>query len=126
MTELTALLNCVSFFASSKLAMTAVALEYLYREKPDTVRGTMYGVVHDPGPWLPDTSDKSYARLDRALVRLRENFIMPADWLRDAVRSTVAPMVHSCIADYASEAHRWFRQDPWIGVTCPRIMVQPE
>jgi hypothetical protein len=59
------------------LPLACVSYELLKHEQPDTVRGNMYQVVSN-APWLlPDTSDKSYDRIQGLLNRLRLNGTIP-------------------------------------------------
>src|ERR1044071_8881113 len=52
-------------FAGKTLPLAAVAVELLGQRQPDTVRGVMYSVVS--AGWLPDTSNKSYGKIQRLL-----------------------------------------------------------
>ena len=57
------------------LPLAGVVAELAAERSPDTVRGIMYAVVSVG--WLPDTSRKSYMRVQRILDRLRKLRIIP-------------------------------------------------
>src|SRR5690242_19784306 len=59
-----------SGFAEKTLPLAAVALDLLAERQPDTVRGIMYAAVSVG--WLPDTSHKSYSRIQRILNIVRK------------------------------------------------------
>ena len=102
-----------------KLPLAAVSLEDLYANKPDTVRGNMYMVVSNE-PWLlPDTSDKSYDRVQTLLNRLRENGTIPMRpaWIVDNIRQTIKPSSWSGLNDFAETAVNAYRLDFWASLS---------
>ena len=96
------------------LALSAVAVELLAREQPDTVRGVMYQVVS--AGWLPDTSAVSYGRIQRLLTALRRKRIIPFEWIVDNVRETIKPSSWSGLADFADTVAEAYRKDFWAGL----------
>jgi hypothetical protein len=86
-------------------------VELLAAHEPDTVRGNMYLVVS--AGWLPDTSDKSYDRIQRLLNRLRERGTVPFRWVVDNVRQTIKPSSWSGLADFAETVQDAYRKDFW-------------
>jgi hypothetical protein len=105
----TVLLN--SGTKGDNLPLACAATEFLARESPDTVRGNMYLLVSHG--WLPDTSKKSYNRIQRLLNRLRINGTIPFSWIVDNVRSTIKPSSWSGLADFADTARDAYRLDFW-------------
>jgi hypothetical protein len=93
------------------LPMTAVATEWLACNTPDTVRGTMYGVVS--AGFLPDTGKKSYTTIQEILGRLRENGTIPFQWIVDTVRQTIKPSSWSGLEDFADTVRDAYRKDFW-------------
>ena len=93
------------------LPLAAVALELLAKEKPTTVRAVMYRVVS--AGWLPNTSDKSYDRIQRLLGNLRKKGVIPYDWLVDNIRVTEKPSSWSGLADFADTVRDAYRKDLW-------------
>jgi hypothetical protein len=86
-------------------------VELLAAHQPDTVRGNMYLVVS--AGWLPDTSDKSYDRIQRLLNRLRERGTVPFRWIVDNVRQTIKPSSWSGLGDFAETVQDAYRKDFW-------------
>ncbi|MGD0463968.1 MAG: hypothetical protein ABSB74_15900 [Tepidisphaeraceae bacterium] len=99
-------------FASKTLPLAAVAVELLAEHQPDTVRGCMYAVVQI-GRRLPDTSKKSYGRIQRLLNLLRKKRIVPYTWIVDNIRSTEKPSSWSGLADFAETCRDAYRRDFW-------------
>lgn len=93
------------------LLLSCVSAELLYSQRPDTVRGNMYMVVSSG--WLPDTSDKSYNRIQRLLNRLRMNRTVPFEWVTDNVRATIKPSSWSGLADFTETVRDAYRKDFW-------------
>ena len=93
------------------LPLTCVAVELLAQHQPDTVRGNMYLVVS--AGWLPDTSRKSYGRIQRLLNRLRENGTLPMDWIVDNVRQTIKPSSWTGLEDFQETVRNVYRRDFW-------------
>jgi hypothetical protein len=93
------------------LPLACVAVELLAQHQPDTVRGNMYLVVS--AGWLPDTSDKSYDRIQRLLNRLRENGTVPFAWVVDNVRQTIKPSSWAGLNDFADTVKEAYRLDFW-------------
>jgi hypothetical protein len=93
------------------LPLTCVAVELLAQHQPDTVRGNMYLVVS--AGWLPDTSEKSYNRIQRLLNRLRLNGTVPFAWIVDNIRSTIKPASWSGLADFGETVRDAYRKDFW-------------
>jgi hypothetical protein len=62
---------------------------------------------------LPDTSDKSYGRIQRLLGRLRENGTISFSWIVDTVRSTIKPSSWSGLEQFADTVKRAYRKDFW-------------
>lgn len=100
-----------SGFYDKTLPLACVAVELLAARQPDTVRGVMYAVVSEG--WLPDTSDRSYARVQRILNILRKKRILPFEWIVDNVRTTLKPSSWSGLADFADSARDAYRMDFW-------------
>jgi hypothetical protein len=96
---------------SKTLPLACVSVEMLAAHRPDTVRGNMYLVVS--AGWLPDTSDQSYDRIQRLLVRLRENGTILFAWVVDNVRSTIKPSSWSGLADFADTVRDAYRLNFW-------------
>jgi hypothetical protein len=102
---------CGAGLRDKSLPLACVSVELLDAHKPDTVRGNMYLVVSHG--WLPDTGDKSYDRVQRLLVRLRECGAVPFSWVVDNVRSTIKPSSWSGLADFADTVKDAYRLDFW-------------
>jgi hypothetical protein len=98
-------------FAGKTLPLAAVAVDLLAERQPDTVRGVMYAVVS--AGWLPDTSRKSYLRIQRILDSLRKLRIIPFKWIVDNIRSTEKPSSWSGLADFADTVRDAYRRDFW-------------
>jgi hypothetical protein len=96
---------------AQNLPLACVATELLAAHEPDTVRGNMYLVVS--AGWLPDTSDKSYDRIQRILCRLREVGTVPWKWVVDNVRSTIKPSSWSGLRDFAETVAEAYRLNFW-------------
>jgi hypothetical protein len=96
------------------LPLACVSVELLAAHQPDTVRGNMYLVVSHG--WLPDTSDRSYDRVQRLLNRLRENGTVPFSWVVDNVRQTIKPSSWSGLGDFADTVRDAYRLDFWSGL----------
>lgn len=96
---------------AKNLPLACVAIELLAAHKPDTVRGNMYLVVS--AGFLPDTSDKSYDRVQRLLNRLRENGTVPFEWIVDNVRQTIKPSSWSGLRNFADTVRDAYRMDFW-------------
>jgi hypothetical protein len=71
----------------------------------------MYLVVS--AGWLPDTSDKSYDRIQRLLTRLRRSGTIPYEWIVDNVRSTIKPSSWSGLADFVETTQNAYRKAFW-------------
>jgi hypothetical protein len=97
--------------AGKTLPLAAVAVELLAERQPDTVRGIMYAVVS--AGWLPDTSRKSYSRIQRILNVLRKKRIIPYKWIVDNIRSTEKPSSWSGLADFTDTVREAYRKDFW-------------
>jgi hypothetical protein len=97
--------------AWKNLPLVCVAVELLAAHQPDTVRGNMYLVVS--AGWLPDTSRKSYSRIQRLLNRLRLNGTLDFSWIVDNIRSTIKPSSWSGLADFAETVAEAYRKDFW-------------
>jgi hypothetical protein len=96
------------------LPLAAVSYELLAANQPDTVRGNMYqGVSRGPKGLLPDTGKKCYGRVQRLLVYLRENGVVPYEWVVDNVRDSIAPRVWANPADYVGDFRDGYRLDYW-------------
>ncbi len=93
------------------LPLACVVVELAAERSPDTVRGIMYAVVS--AGWLPDTSNKSYARVRRILNTLRKRRIIPFGWITDNVRDTIKPSSWSGLADFAETVRDAYRMDFW-------------
>ncbi len=104
-------LLCRSGTSQKNLPLVCVAAENLALHQPDTVRGNMYLDVS--AGWLPDTSDKSYGRIQRLLNRLRENGTISFSWIVDTVRSTIKPSSWSGLEDFAETVKQAYRKDYW-------------
>jgi hypothetical protein len=102
---------CESGTSFKNLPLASVSVELLKAHQPDTVRGNMYLVVS--AGWLPDTSDKSYDRIQRLLNRLRERGTVPFRWIVDNVRQTIKPSSWSGLADFAETVQDCYRKDFW-------------
>ena len=96
---------------AKNLPLVCAAVELLCAHKPDTVRGNMYLLVSHG--WLPDTTDKSYDRIQRLLNKLRECGAVPFDWIVDNVRQTIKPSSWSGLADFADTVRDAYRMDFW-------------
>ena len=93
------------------LPLAGVVAELAAERSPDTVRGIMYAVVSVG--WLPDTSRKSYMRVQRILDRLRKLRIIPFHWITDNVRNTIKPSSWSGLADFTETVRDAYRMDFW-------------
>jgi hypothetical protein len=93
------------------LPLACVVVELAANRAPDTVRGIMYAVVS--AGWLPDTTDKSYGRVQRILNSLRKRRIIPFNWITDNVRNTIKPSSWSGLADFATTVRDAYRMDFW-------------
>lgn len=93
------------------LPLAAVATELLAARQPDTVRGVMYAVVSVG--WLPDTSAKSYGKVQRLLDKLRKRGVIPFPWVVDNIRSTMKPSSWSGLSDFADVVANAYRKDFW-------------
>jgi len=111
----TVLENCEAVasagFAGKTLALACVAVDLLSDRQPDTVRGVMYAVVS--AGWLPDTSPKSYGRVQRILNVLRKRRIIPTKWIVDNIRETDKPSSWSGLEDFADTVAGAYRKDFW-------------
>jgi hypothetical protein len=105
------LILCDSGTREKNLPLACVSVELLAAHEPDTVRGNMYLVVSHG--WLPDTSEKSYDRIQRLLNRLREEGVVPWSWVVDNVRTTIKPSSWSGLADFAETVREAYRLDFW-------------
>lgn len=103
------ILNCG--FRSKSLMLAAVATEIALKEKPITLRGLFYRVVS--AGWLPSTDQKYYKRLGGILTRLREQHIVPFEWIVDNLRSTNKPSSWSGLGDFADAVRDAYRKDFW-------------
>lgn len=107
------------------LPLACAAVELLAAHQPDTVRGVMYLVVSRG--WLPDTSDKSYDRVQRLLNRLREKGTIPFQWVVDTVRSTIKPTSWSGLADYVETVQDAYRKNFWASLsTYVEVIVEKD
>ncbi len=97
--------------STKNLPLASVAIEFLAAHAPDTVRGNMYLVVSSG--WLPDTSRKSYGRIQRLLNRLRENGTISFEWIVDNIRSTIKPSSWSGLADFTDTVRDAYRKNYW-------------
>lgn len=102
---------CDQQMKSDNLPLAAVAMELLYKHKPDTVRGVMYSVVS--AGWLPDTTEKSYGQIQRLLNTLRKKRVIPFEWIVDNLRSTDKPSSWSGLEDFADTVASAYRKDFW-------------
>jgi hypothetical protein len=102
---------CEAGTTAKLLPLSCVAVELLAAHQSDTVRGNMYLVVS--AGFLPDTSNKSYDRIQRLLNRLRENGTIPFEWVVDNVRQTIKPSSWSGLQDYAEAVRDAYRMDYW-------------
>ena len=93
------------------LALAAVAAEIALQENPLTLRGLFYRVVS--AGWLPSTDKQHYNRIGRVLKTLREQGIVPFEWIVANLRSTVKPSSWSGLNDYAESVRDWYRKDFW-------------
>lgn len=93
------------------LPLACVVVELACERSPDTVRGIMYAVVS--AGWLPDTSAKSYGRVQRILNTLRKRRIIPFSWITDNVRDTIKPSSWSGLGDFADTVRDAYRMDFW-------------
>jgi hypothetical protein len=104
-----ALLN--SGTTAKNLPLACVSVELLCEHQPDTVRGNMYRVVS--AGWLPDTTERSYNRIQRLLNRLRVGRTVPFSWVVDNIRSTIKPSSWSGLRDFAETVRESYRLDFW-------------
>ncbi len=102
-------------FAMKNLPLAAVAVELLAQRQPDTVRGIMYAAVSVG--WLPDTSDKSYGRIQRILNEVRKRRVIPFRWIVDNIRSTEKPSSWSGLGDFADTVRDAYRLDYWASLS---------
>ena len=93
------------------LLLACVAFELLVTNEPDTVRGVMYSAVSVG--WLPDTSAKSYGRIQRLLNNLRKQGVLPFKWITDNIRATIKPTSSSGLADFTQTVQDAYRKDFW-------------
>ena len=102
---------CNAQMKADNLPLACVATELLAKHQPDTVRGVMYSVVS--AGWLPDTSHKSYSRIQRLLNILRKRGVIPFDWIVDNIRSTIKPSSWSGLGSFADTVAEAYRKDFW-------------
>lgn len=93
------------------LALAAVLAEVCLNENPITLRGVLYRAVSSG--WLPSTDQKHYNRTGRVLTRLREQGVVPFDWIVDNLRSTNKPSSWSGLGDFAETVREAYRKDFW-------------
>ena len=91
--------------------LAAVAIELLSKNQPDTVRGVMYSVVS--AGWLPDTSHKSYSRIQRLLNVLRKKGVIPFEWIVDNVREAMKPSSWSGLDSFTDTVRDAYRKNYW-------------
>lgn len=107
--------NCLAAigagFSDRVLPLACVTLDCIAQSNPDTVRGVMYAVVS--AGWLPDTSKKSYRRVQRILNILRKRRVIPFSWIVDNIRSTEKPSSWSGLQDFAETVRDAYRRDFW-------------
>ena len=100
-------------FRTKTLPLAIMVICILAERQPDTVRGILYAIVSAGG--LPDTSKKSYIKVQRILNEARKRRIVDYRWVVDNIRSTVKPSSWSGLADFAETIQRAYRRDFWAG-----------
>ncbi len=95
----------------ANLTPGAVAMEFLFAHRPDSVRGNMYLLVSSG--WPPGTGDVSYNRIQRLLNRLRLAGAIPFSWVVDNVRSTIKPAGWPGLDGFAEAVASAYRLDFW-------------
>jgi len=110
---------------TANLPFAAVTTELLAANQPDTVRGTMYLVVSSG--LLTNTGRSSYGKVQRLLKRLREQGVIPWEWIVDNVRQTVKPSSWSGLDDFADTVRDAYRRNYWAGLPdYPQIIVEKD
>ena len=109
----------------ANLPFAAVTTELLGANQPDTVRGTMYLAVSSG--LLPDTGSSSYNRVQGLLKRLRNNGVIPFEWVVDNIRQTVKPSSWSGLEDFAVTVREAYRKNFWAELPdYPQIIVEKD
>lgn len=102
---------CQCGIRTANLPFAAVVIELLAVNQPETVRAVMYSVVS--AGWLPDTSKKSYGKVQRMLKRLRKRGVVPFSWIVDNIRQTVKPSSWSGLEDFSETVRYAYRKNYW-------------
>lgn len=89
-----------------KLALLAIVREI----QPATVRQVFYqATVHG----VVEKSEAGYARVQRALVELRRDRVMPYDWIVDNTRTMRKPRSYNSATDALAACARLYRRNLW-------------
>ena len=92
------------------LAVVAVARELLAEHHPMTLRQVFYQLV---SRHVIENRLARYNGLSRALVKARQEGLIPWDWLEDRLRRPRAVSMWDGLADFADTARRAYRRDVW-------------
>src|SRR5579872_6952548 len=101
----------------------AAAARVLNAEAPITLRGLMYRLVSCGA--LPDTTQKSYTRLQRLMTWGRETICdetggryVPMSMIVDNLRETVKPTSWTGLNEFGETVREAYRKDFWASLDC--------
>jgi hypothetical protein len=84
-------------------------------QKPMTVRQTFYqGSVRD----IVEKSEPGYSKVQRTLVSMRRDGMLPYDWLADNTRWQRKPTTYNSIEQALRETARLYRRAMWADADC--------
>lgn len=97
------------------LKLIDAAAKVLAEHHPMTLRQVYYQLV---ARHVIDNSRREYQRLSSALVKARQEGIIPWDWLEDRGRAPRTVSMWSGLPDFMDTVRRAYRKDIWDGQDC--------
>ncbi|MGB9663048.1 MAG: hypothetical protein ACPL5F_13710 [Moorellaceae bacterium] len=92
------------------LQLIEAAYEVLREHNPMTLRQVFYQLV---ARHIIDNSRSEYQRLSNALVRARQEGLIPFEWIEDRVRRPRVVSMWSDLADFLETVRHAYRKDIW-------------
>src|SRR5215211_386387 len=92
-------------------ALDAALVEIVATERPITVRGVFYRVV--ARGLVPKEETTGYRKVQRRLLKLREEYTIPYGWIVDGSRTVYGYARYRNAEEFASTVQARYRQDYW-------------
>lgn len=95
---------------AEKADLRAVIRDVLEADQPMTLRGLFYQLV---SRGAIDKTEQAYGRLSRDLCQLRNDGVVPWEWVLDNTRSIAVPITFSSTRSALRRISGVYRRDPW-------------